>query len=340
MTVVYLLCYPAVAVSTLAVAADTLMIANTLASMQPRRRGHTTPFQWRLAAAEPERWRAAAEVMRAEVVGLDALAQADSDSMIVIGPPLFDHIAGLELLLSKIDAERAALAAAAAHGALLVAPFTAVALLVGLTLPKPWRLAVPWLIANWMRAGEPARRLPADQAIVESGNLLSARAMEQIHALMQRAVARMAGDALARTVGNTLLDQPERGAALKIWLRAGGAPRESVVLRARRHLQQHLAEPYDLTRLAAVAATSERTLLRHFMKSVGMSPLQFLHKLRAERACHLLEVTTLSLTAIAEQCGYQDMSAFRSVVRKHTGLPPGAHRRAHSVRAELRAGAA
>ncbi len=59
------------------------------------------------------------------------------------------------------------------------------------------------------------------------------------------------------------------------------------------------------------------------MKSVGMSPLQFLHKLRAERACHLLEVTTLSLTAIAEQCGYQDMSAFRSVVRKHTGLPPG-----------------
>ncbi len=67
-----------------------------------------------------------------------------------------------------------------------------------------------------------------------------------------------------------------------------------------------LAEPYDLTRLAAVAATSERTLLRHFMKSVGMSPLQFLHKLRAERACHLLEVTTLSPTAIAEQCGYQE----------------------------------
>ncbi len=73
----------------------------------------------------PNAGAAAAEVMRAEVEGLDALAQADSDSMIVIGPPLFDHIAGLELLLSKIDAERAALAAAAAHGALLVAPFTA-----------------------------------------------------------------------------------------------------------------------------------------------------------------------------------------------------------------------
>lgn len=338
MPTAYLLCYPSAAVSTLAVAADTLAIANTLASMQARRRGHATPFQWQLVAAEPERWHAAAEVMRTKAVGLDALAHADGDSMVVIAPPLFDHIAGLELLLSQIDAECAALAGAAANGALLVAPFTAVALLVGLKLPKPWRMAVPWLIANWMRAVEPARRLPADLPIVQSGNLLSARAMEQIHALMQQAVARMAGEALARTVGNTLLDQPVRGAALKVWLKHGGPPRESVVLRARRHLQQHLAAPYDLTRLAAVAATSERTLLRHFMKSVGMSPLQFLHKLRAERACHLLEVTTLSLTAIAEQCGYQDMSAFRALVRKHTGLPPGAHRRAHSVRAELRAG--
>ncbi|MGO4305810.1 helix-turn-helix domain-containing protein [Cupriavidus sp. RAF12] len=337
MPTAYLLCYPSSAISTLAVAADTLAIANTLASMQTRRRGGATPFQWQLVAAEPERWHAAAEVMRTKVSGLRALAEADGDSLVVIAPPLFDHIAGLELLLSKIGSERAALAGAAANGALLVAPFTAVALLVGMTLPGPWRMAVPWLIANWMRAAEPARRLPADQAIVRSGNLLSARAMDQVHALMQQAVAQTAGNALARTVGNTLLDQPERGAALEVWLKHGDPPRESVVLRARRYLQQHLAEPYDLARLAAVAATSERTLLRHFLKSVGMSPLQFLHQLRAERACHLLEVTTLSLTAIAEQCGYQDMSAFRTLVRKHTGLPPGAHRRAHSVRAELRA---
>jgi len=114
------------------------------------------------------------------------------------------------------------------------------------------------------------------------------------------------------------------------------AIRDSVVLRARRYLQQHLHEPFDLGKLAAAASTSERTLLRHFTKTVGTSPLQLLHRLRVERACHLLEVSTLSLTTIAEQCGYQDMSAFRRLIRRHTGRPPGEHRRAHSVRAELR----
>ncbi len=338
MSVAYLLCFPSAAHSVLSTAAETLAIANTLASMQGRRRASRPPFRWCLAAAEPRRWRAHADVLQCDTVGLAELAGADKDALVVIAPPLFDHIAGLEHVLSLLDVERAAIASACHNGALLVAPFTAVALLVNAGLPAQRRLAVPWLIANWMRQTEPERRLQASEPVVKSGNVLSARALDHVHALLCQAVAHAAGKALARTLGNALLDQPERGEAVGIWMRAGDAPRESVVLRARRYLQQHVAEPYDLGRLAAVAATSERTLLRHFMKSVGMSPLQFLQKLRAERACHLLEVSTMSLTAIAEQCGYQDMSAFRNLIRKHTGLPPGAHRRAHSVRTELRAG--
>lgn len=335
---VYLLCYPSAVVSALSTAVDVLDIANTLASMQSRRRGTAAPFRWRLAVAEPQRWQALASVLRCPCVPLEELAGAGRDAMVVIAPPLFDHIAGLEHMLSLLDVERAAIAAVARRGALVVAPFTAVALLIAMDLPAQRKLAVPWLIANWMRLCEPARRLQADQPVVKSGNLLSSRALDRMHALLQQAVAHTAGNALARTLGNALLDQPERGEAVNIWLKTGDAQRLSVALRARRYLQQHLAEPYDLPRLAAVASTSERTLLRHFMKTVGMSPLQFLHRLRAERACHLLEVSTLSLTAIAEQCGYQDMSAFRNLVRRHTGQTPGAHRRAHSVRAELRAG--
>jgi len=197
-------------------------------------------------------------------------------------------------------------------------------------------LTVTWLIAGWLQGYFPHLKAAPAQAIVSSGNVITARAMEHGVALMHRVVARLADARLARTLGNTVLDHPSRGEAIGIWLRSKPAIRDSVVLRARRYLQQHLHEPFDLGKLAAVASTSERTLLRHFTKTVGMSPLQLLHRLRVERACHLLEVSTLSLTTIAEQCGYQDMSAFRRLIRRHTGRPPGEHRRAHSVRAELR----
>lgn len=103
---------------------------------------------------------------------------------------------------------------------------------------------------------------------------------------------------------------PSCGEAIGIWLRSKPAIRDSVVLRARRYLQQHLREPFDLEKFAAAASTSERTLLRHFAKTVGTSPLQLLHRLRVARACHLLEVSTLSLTAIASSAAIRTCLPF------------------------------
>ncbi|VEB42565.1 L-rhamnose operon transcriptional activator rhaR [Chromobacterium violaceum] len=64
-----------------------------------------------------------------------------------------------------------------------------------------------------------------------------------------------------------------------------------------------------------------------------MTPLDYLHKLRVERAKLLLEVTTLDLAGIMEQCGYDDPSAFRRLFRRQTGLTPTAYRRAYALRA-------
>jgi transcriptional regulator GlxA family with amidase domain len=247
----------------------------------------------------------------------------------------FDHIGTLEQRLALLEVERATIRRYLNAGRLVASPFTGVAMLADV-LPAGQRLTVTWLIAGWVQGNFPQLKVVPAQAIVSSGNVITARAMEHGVALVHRVVGRLADARLARTLGNTVLDRPSRGEAIGIWLRSKPATRDSVVLRARRYLQQHLHEPFELGKLAAAASTSERTLLRHFTKTVGMSPLQLLHRLRVERACHLLEVSTLSLTAIAEQCGYQDMSAFRRLIRRHTGRPPGQHRRAHSVRAELR----
>ncbi|AJG22632.1 hypothetical protein [Cupriavidus basilensis] len=46
------------------------------------------------------RWR------RCTCVPLEELAGAGKDAMVVIAPPLFDHIAGLEHMLSLLERER------------------------------------------------------------------------------------------------------------------------------------------------------------------------------------------------------------------------------------------
>jgi len=104
------------------------------------------------------------------------------------------------------------------------------------------------------------------------------------------------------------------------------------VERARRWLDTHVAEPYDLAATARAAATSARTLLRHFAAAHGQSPLDYLHALRVARACVLLETTYSSVEQIALMCGYQDTGTFRRLFVKGTGELPAAYRDLYRLR--------
>jgi AraC family transcriptional activator FtrA len=71
---------------------------------------------------------------------------------------------------------------------------------------------------------------------------------------------------------------------------------------------------------------SERTFLRRFRESVGLSPADWLQHERMCRARELLEVTDTPLHAIAEQCGYRSLETFRAAFRRVVGASPSAYR--------------
>jgi transcriptional regulator GlxA family with amidase domain len=104
------------------------------------------------------------------------------------------------------------------------------------------------------------------------------------------------------------------------------------VERAKRWLEAHVSEPYDLTATARAAATSGRTLLRHFAATLGQSPLDYLHGLRVARARVLLETTYISVEQIAHMCGYQDLGTFRRIFVGGTGDLPAAYREYYRLR--------
>ena len=102
--------------------------------------------------------------------------------------------------------------------------------------------------------------------------------------------------------------------------------------RARRWLEEHLTEPYSLQATAQAAATSPRTLLRHFAATYGKSPLDHLHALRVVHARVLLETTYLPVEQVAHACGYQDVGTFRRIFTRATGQRPADYREQHRLR--------
>jgi AraC-like DNA-binding protein len=81
-----------------------------------------------------------------------------------------------------------------------------------------------------------------------------------------------------------------------------------------------------LTDLAREAATSPYHFLRIFRQLVGMTPHQYVLRTRLHRAAVRLRRSDETISAIAFDAGFNDLSTFNRRFRRLLGASPGAYR--------------
>jgi AraC-like DNA-binding protein/mannose-6-phosphate isomerase-like protein (cupin superfamily) len=96
-----------------------------------------------------------------------------------------------------------------------------------------------------------------------------------------------------------------------------------------RYMDTHLGRPLHLADLAHQAGMSERTLTRSFHASVGQSPIEYLLKMRLQRAQELLLASRASIAHIAFEVGFGDANYFTRQFRKTNGISPRDFRKKH-----------
>jgi len=92
-------------------------------------------------------------------------------------------------------------------------------------------------------------------------------------------------------------------------------------------IQENFADKLTLERIAGSAAVSTRECLRCFRAAIGQSPMDYLIEYRIRAAKKLLETTTLSITDIALQCGFNSNSYFTKLFHRSCGQTPNAYRK-------------
>lgn len=110
---------------------------------------------------------------------------------------------------------------------------------------------------------------------------------------------------------------------------------ESVAMRARAWIEQHLFEPFHGAALARHCGASESTVLRAFRKQLGISPFGYVRRRRLEEALALLESGRYGVTEVATRVGYENPSAFAVAFRAQFGIAPSRKRRVHDATATL-----
>jgi len=103
---------------------------------------------------------------------------------------------------------------------------------------------------------------------------------------------------------------------------------EPLITQILHRLQDHLSEPVTLDDLSQWAGYTPQHLNRVFRRVLGVTPLQYLTRMRLERAAEMLADDQLTLAAISQAVGFEDAYYFSRLFKQHYGKSPAHYRQA------------
>ena len=162
----------------------------------------------------------------------------------------------------------------------------------------------------------------------ESSRIVTAGGTTSWHDLALHIIARHAspGDALHIAKVYLLKWHPE-GQLPYTGLVRRAPHADSIARRCETWLSGHFHEIDAIRQLLEEIDVPERSLKRRFKAATGSTLIEYLQNLRIEEAKRLLELGELPIDAVSEAVGYLDISFFRRLFKRLTGLTPGQYRR-------------
>ncbi|MEO4047668.1 helix-turn-helix domain-containing protein [Pseudomonas sp. CAU 1711] len=190
------------------------------------------------------------------------------------------------------------------------------------------RATTHWALADAFRRRFPRVRLHIEAMFTEDGNRFCSGGAQAGLDLCLRLIARHADDWLAQRVAAALVVDQRRGPQSRYApLLPSRGQDDAQIAPLLRWMARHHAEPIDLACLAERASCSTRTLLRRFKAATGLTPNDYLQRLRIDAAQHALRNPAHSLERVAAQVGYADRATFARLFKQLCGETPGAFRK-------------
>jgi transcriptional regulator GlxA family with amidase domain len=191
-------------------------------------------------------------------------------------------------------------------------------------------------LCGTLQALAPAARVLENRLYVSDGLVSTSAGVTAGIDLMLHLLAEIAGPRAACAVARDLV----------VYMRRAGAdPQLSPWISGRNHLHAALhrvqdaiaadpARDWSAEQMAQIACSSPRHLARVFQQYAGMSPLDYIHRLRVAVARELVAQSSLDMEAIAERAGFGSARHMRRIWRKYEATAPSSGRHTEAARAE------
>jgi len=99
-----------------------------------------------------------------------------------------------------------------------------------------------------------------------------------------------------------------------------------ILEKAKEFIRQHYSENLSVADISESVNISQSLLFKLFRTEEKATPMEYLRRVRIERAGKLLFESRLKIRAIAAACGFSDTAYFCKVFKEQTGCSPASYR--------------
>src|ERR1043166_7607263 len=110
-------------------------------------------------------------------------------------------------------------------------------------------------------------------------------------------------------------------------IKNGGRAEPVEIWKTRKFIEEHSAEQLSLSKVARAVNISPNYLSEKFKQVTGMNFVDYVTRIRFDKACRLLQDADLRISEIAFAVGFQSLSQFNRVFKKLAGRSPTLYRR-------------
>lgn len=194
---------------------------------------------------------------------------------------------------------------------------------------------IHWAAENSFRRRHPEVVLRLDEVLVvsgEDGRLITSGAASAYHDLALHLIAHHVGPATAQAVARFLLWEWHRDGQSAFGVFDPPTDHDdAAILAAQRAIAEDFAAAAPVEQMVQRSGLAPRTFKRRFKQATGHAPIDYVQRIRVERAKRLLETTGQSIEEISWAVGYVDPASFRRLFKRLTGITPGTYRRRFTI---------
>lgn len=191
--------------------------------------------------------------------------------------------------------------------------------------------ATHWAAADYFKMKYPQINLLPQEIIVDEGNIYTSGGATSFHNLMIYIIEKFCGKEIANYTAKMLLidinKEPQSSYAIFSTQKLHS---DKEILIAQKYIESNFNKRISLDIISNEVAISKRNFIRRFKNATGNTPIEYIQRVRVEAVKKSLETTQNSIEEIVHNVGYDDMTTFRKLFKRITGISPNEYRKKYT----------